>query len=79
METSSPPRNGASQHLDPHLGTQADARERAGTGFAAVGCTAGSLAPGHRFPAGRRPPNVLPRPREPARAPARAPAAQPRS
>lgn len=81
METSSPPRNRASYHLDPHLGTRADAPEPVGAGFPAFGCTEGSLAPG-RLRAGRRPPNVLRRPRvpqEPERATARAPAAQPRS
>lgn len=79
METSSPPRNRASLHLDPHLGTRADAREPMGTGFPAFGCTEGSLAPGHRLraePAGRRSPNVLQRPRVPQE-PARAPTSQP--
>lgn len=74
METSSPPRNRASHHLDPHLGTRADAPEPVGAGFPAFGCTEGSLAPG-RLRAGRRP-RV---PQEPERATARAPAAQTRS
>lgn len=63
METSSPPRDGASHRLDPSLGTWADARERAGTGFAAFGCSR----------AGRRPPRArpraCPRPRNPASQP----------
>lgn len=58
METSSPPRDRASHRLDPSLGTPADACERAGTGSAAFGCSAGSLAPGHRLRAGRRPPRA---------------------
>ena len=81
METSSPPRDRASHRLDPSLGTPADACERAGTGSAAFGCSAGSLAPGHRLRAGRRPPRArpparLPAPPQPSRAaegPARTP------
>lgn len=90
METSSPPRNGASHHLDPHRATVFGTRGVGGWSGGARGQVpppSGALRATQLRATGsaparapERPPARLPAsPREPARAPARAPAAQPLS